>query len=171
MLEIINTYLTEMQGESPNCGGHYHFTKFILPEGDDLSERMKKYLLTIPAYQNPFVEVNSVLIPVQDRQVENLKLELIPDFESSLSELLQYWRTHRTSLDCREEVTEQYFIKEAMFKNTIVDFLESLNELRAYKMKGIDTYFAHEIGGDMVGDDIIFESSSGSFALHFGWSS
>lgn len=160
-----------MQGESPNCGGHYHFTKFVLPEGNDLLERMKKYLLTIPAYQKPFVEVNNEFKLVQDRQVENMKLYLISDFESSLDELLKYWREHRTSLDCREELTGQYFLKEAIFKSSIIDFLAKLNDLKAYKLKGIDTYFAHDIGGDMVGDDIIFESLSGNFALHFGWSS
>lgn len=171
MQEKINSYLNEMQEESPNCGGQYHFTKVNLPHGENLINRLKSYLLKIEAYKVPLVVIDNEQKVVEGRKVENLKLIPIQDFKSLIDVKLKYWREHRTGLDCREELTEFYYSKEKLFKTSIFEFLSSRRDLKTYKLEGIDTYFAHEIGGDMIGDDILFESEKEIYALHFGWSS
>ncbi|WP_435262055.1 hypothetical protein [Tenacibaculum sp. nBUS_03] len=171
MHEKINSYLNEMQEESPNCGGQYYFTKVNLPNGKSLVNRLKTYLLNIEAYKTPFVMIGDKQKIVEERKIENLKLLSIPDFKNLIEDKLKYWREHRTSLDCREELTEFYYPKEELFKTSIFEFLSNMSDLNTYKLEGIDTYFAHEIGGDMVGDDILFESKNEIYALHFGWSS
>ncbi|MFC5046051.1 hypothetical protein [Aquimarina hainanensis] len=160
-----------MQEESPNCGGQYHFTKVNLPNGEILINRLKSYFLNIAAYKKPFITIGNEQKVVEERKIENLKLLSIPDYKNLIEDKLKYWREHRTSLDCREELTEFYYSKEELFKISIFEFLSNMTDLKTYKVEGIDTYFAHEIGGDMVGDDIIFESENEIYALHFGWSS
>ncbi|SEB48680.1 hypothetical protein SAMN04489761_0995 [Tenacibaculum sp. MAR_2009_124] len=171
MHEKINSYLNEMQEETPNCGGQYHFTEIHLPDGERLISRLKSYLLNIEAYKNPFIKIGGKNIIVEERNIENLRLEPIPDYKNLIEDTLKYWREHRTSLDCRRELTDFYYPKEELFKASILDFLKSIKELKTYKMMGIDTYFAPKIGGDMIGDDIIFESKNRIYVLHFGWSS
>lgn len=171
MHQEINSYLIELQEESPNCGGQYHFRKISLPTATNLVERLRYYLLKIEAYEKPFIEINGEQRIVENRQVENLKLVLISDFKNIVEDRLKYWREHRTSLHCRENLSEYYYPKEVVFKKAIFNFLENLEDLKAYEIDGIDTYFAHEISGDMVGDDIIFESKNETYVLHFGWSS
>ncbi|TCI91333.1 hypothetical protein [Tenacibaculum sp. M341] len=171
MREKINLYLSEMQEESTNSGGHYHFSKLDLPEGENLANRLKSYLLKIEAYKNPYVKTEKGNTIVASRNVENLKLVLVFDFKIFIEQKLAYWSKHRTSLDDRDELTQLYFGKEQLFKRSIYDFLNKVDNLNIYELKGIDTYFVDKIGGDMVGDDIIFEIENAVYVLHFGWSS
>jgi hypothetical protein len=171
MCEQIDILLKDMQGESPNCGGIYHFNEVNLPDGGNLVDRLKNHLLSIKAYQKPFVDFDENKRLIEDRMVSNLRLTSVSNYKHFIEDRLRFWREHRTSLDSREDLTDQYYPKEKLFKESVFGFLNNLAELKTYKIDGIDTYFAHKIGGDMVGDDIIFESKRGVFVLHFGWSS
>jgi len=41
--EEIDSLLKNLQEETPNCGGQYHFTKIDLPEGYSLKEKLQKF--------------------------------------------------------------------------------------------------------------------------------
>ena len=74
MHEKINSYLNEMQEESPNCGGEYHFTKVNLTNEESLINRLKSYLLNIEAYKAPFVTIGDEQKVVEERKIENLEI-------------------------------------------------------------------------------------------------
>jgi hypothetical protein len=167
----INTLLQRLQDETPNCGGQYHFTKIELPLGNNLLDKLKKYLGQFERYKHPyfFSESQQKEIYVNDRDPENLILNDVNDFELLLEEKLSCWSKHRTSLDVRDTVTEFYKPLESEFKQKLTNFLGKIDLVNTYIVSGIDTHYC--FGQDHVNDDILIETKEACFILHFGWSS
>jgi len=171
MVDSINKKLNEMRIESTNSGGYYHFTRLKLNEGSTFIEKLRNYLSIIPAYSNPSIKLNGEKIIIENRNLKNLKITPIDNIEKSINNKLTYWKDHRTTLDNRNEPSNKYLAKEENFKIALFEFLNQLNNLKAYQLEGLDTSYAKELGGDHVGDELLFESDGGIFVLHFGWSS
>jgi hypothetical protein len=170
--KTIDTLIRQLQDETPNCGGTYHFTRIdVSNEGKDTTERLSDYLKKIDAYKNPYVidPKCGTPKPVADRDVKNLTLKPIANFLTVLDEKMTYWSNHQSSLDCRDKITDQYSFKLKEFKNALETFLNSKKDLKFYEIKGIDTYFS--FGKDHVNDDLLIESEMDLYVLHFGWSS
>lgn len=160
-----------MRIESTNSGGHYHFTCLNLKEGSSLIEKLRAYLSRIPAYSNPTIKLNGKKVIIENRSLRNLKITPIDNAESIIIDKLAYWKEHSTTLDIRNEILNEYLDKEEDFKIAIFKYLNQLNNLKVYQLEGLDTSFAKELGGDHVGDELLFDSDNGIFVLHFGWSS
>ncbi|MNJ90880.1 hypothetical protein D3C87_85200 [compost metagenome] len=148
----INQLLQRLQFETPNCGGAYYFWKIDLAYSGDLAESVKRYLLRLE----------------EPEHAPDLVLEKVADFKRHLREKLHYWSNHRTSLDCREEVTELYPSLEAEFQEKIHAFLEQENTLGVYV---INSEILYSFGEDHVNDDTLIQTSDAFYVLHFGWSS
>ncbi|MGG9971185.1 hypothetical protein ACQ33O_05255 [Ferruginibacter sp. SUN002] len=169
--ERLNLLLQQLQGETSNCGGQYHFTKIELPSGSSIVDKLKSYLRQYEKYKHPyfFSESQKKEIYVTDRDPENLVLKLVDDFEFILEEKLNYWSNHKTSLDIREQVTELYKPLESQFKLNLTCFLDKIGLVNIYLLSGVDTHYC--FGQDHVNDDILIEGNESYFILHFGWSS
>ena len=167
----IDKLLNELQEETPNCGGQYHFTKLELIDYDDLNKSIKEYMLRFKEYQEPYY-LNSETGQrsyLKWRDPENLKLKPVEDFELHLIEKLKYWSNHKTSLDCRENITDQYKPLEEKFINMVVTFLRNEEISSVYEIEFVDTFYC--FGHDHVNDDTIIKTSKSFYILHFGWSS
>lgn len=95
-------------------------------------------------------------------------LAKVTDFETHLSEKLHYWSNHRTSLDCRQDVTELYAPLETEFKEQVRAFLEQETFVDGYV---ISNQPAYSFGEDHVNDDTLIQTAGAWYVLHFGWSS
>ena len=87
----IDELIRELQNETPNCGGHYHFTRMDVPnEKADARERILKYLEQIDSYKNPYVidKENQTAIRAEDRNPCNLILKPVTNFLALLDEKL-----------------------------------------------------------------------------------
>lgn len=148
----INQILQKLQSETPNCGGTYYFWKIDLDYSGNLPDSVKRYLLR---FEDP-------------EQFPDLTIEKIPDFRKHLKEKLHYWSNHRTSLDCREELTDHYAPLEKEFIENILAFLSEEKLIGAYVIKSEMIY---SFGEDHVNDDTLIQTSDAFYVLHFGWSS
>ncbi len=160
-----------MRRASTNSGGYYHFTRLELPVGKSLLERLRSYFSQISYYEEPYLQVGEIRHYIQERDLRYLALTPIENLHQTVLDKLQYWRDHRTNLDTKDHLDPDYQQKETQFREALFGFLNTLTDLRSFALSGIDTSLAKELGGDQVGDDIIFHSAQGSLVLHFGWSS
>lgn len=167
----INNLLNQLQEETPNTGGFYHFSRIDLPEGENLTERLRAYHAAIEKYADPYYyeEQSDRMIYVEGRDPKNLVLMPVDDHVTCLDEKLLFWSEHRTSLDGRENITVAYAGLEIQFKTALLDYLQNEGLKATYTLGGIDTLYS--FGQDHVNDDIIFETEKGVYVLHFGWSS
>lgn len=167
----INELLQKLQAETPNCGGHYHFTKIDLPDKQDIYKSVKDYMLRFKEYQYPFYtdDKTAEKIYLKWRDPENLELKENNSFENLLREKLEYWSNHRTTLDCRDSITPLYKGYEMEFKDVLKSFLLSETILKIYEVKFVDTSYC--FGHDHANDDTLIKTKNGYYILHFGWSS
>lgn len=167
----INSLLNSLQEESPNSGGLYHFTKINFQYEENIEEGLLQYLLQYPEYKNPYIinQSNLVKVYVKERDPYNLRLDKIEDFDVFITNKLNYWSNHRTSLDHRDDITDIYKTLESEFISALESFLLTKKFMMAYSVKGINTYYC--FGKDHVNDDILIKTENGVYVLHFGWSS
>lgn len=156
MIQASELYLLleELQSETPNCGGMYAFWKVPVEYTPDVLQCVRTYCFGSEG--NPEIETRLVL-------------EEIPDFALHLKERLNYWSSHRTSLDCREDITEKYPELEQEFIRKMHAFLEQEKFISAYVVKGKDKTFS--FGQDHLNDDTLIQTAGSYYILHFGWSS
>lgn len=171
MVEVIHELLVALQNETPNWGGRYRFNKVELSKQSELRSSLVEYFLLFEKYKNPYLLVHGKKILSQERNIDNLKLEKIENYQEHILGKLAYWSEHRTSLDRFDDPTPQYPAAEEKFKAALFEFLNSLTELESYAITGINTQFAHGIGEDHANDDTLFSCEEGYYVLHFGWSS
>ena len=173
MIQIaeINELFQKLQDETPNCGGQYHFTKIDLLELGSIVESVKEYMLRFKKHQNPyyFDEKTNQNIYIKWLDPKNLQIEKVGKLETLLNDKLIYWSNHKTSLDCRDDVSELYKPLETEFKHNLLFYLNSENILSVYLMKFVDTSYC--FGYDHVSDDTLIQTEKGFYILHFGWSS
>ena len=167
----IDTLLKQLQKETPNCGGEYHFSKVLLDYRGDIKESIKAYMRQFSPYQHPFYtdEATGHKTYLKELDPENLVLENIENLTVYVDEKLQYWSTHRTGLDCREQVTPHYEAAASAFKAALFHFLSQEPFRSAYVISGVDTWSC--FGGDHFNDDTLIQTANGFYILHFGWSS
>ncbi|WP_345252946.1 hypothetical protein [Flaviaesturariibacter amylovorans] len=161
--------MKELQKETPNSGGEYHFSELQIPPGTNLERRVQQYLLQHPRYADPYHRSPEHTFYVADRDVSNLMLKPIERIAQYLLKKLAYWRDHRTSLDRFEHYTERYPELENVFLDRLLQFIDAPDFKGAWEVNGIDTIYA--IGRDHANDDTLFEFETRVFVLHFGWSS
>ncbi|MEJ1241026.1 hypothetical protein WBG78_22960 [Chryseolinea sp. T2] len=169
--KTIDLLIRELQDETPNSGGYYHFSKLEIPkENTGIRDRLIKYLQSNDAYKSLYVNDQGQFVKlIDDKDPKGLVLEAITDWQSALDGKLEYWSNHRTSLDVREKITDNYPHKLMEFKDAFRNFMDSMKIVKVYSVKGINTCLT--FGGDHVNDDLLIETESDVFVLHFGWSS
>lgn len=167
----LDSLLKQIQEETPNCGGTYHFTKVAMTDFNNVYKSVKDYMLRFEKHREPYYvnKETGEKTYMKWWDPENLAMKKIEDFNSHLSEKLDYWSKHKTSLDCRDDITEHYKPLEAAFKESLTTFLSSENILSVHTIEFVDTIYC--FGFDHMNDDTLIHTSGGFYILHFGWSS
>ena len=173
MVEVteIDTLIERLQNETPNCGGQYHFTKIDLIYMENVLDSIKEFMLRFEQYKNPFYfdERTNENVYLKWRDPNNATIAKIENLEIYIEEKLNYWSNHKTSLDCREKITDLYKPLETEFKCKLFGFLNSEILVNSYSIGFVDTFYC--FGHDHVNNDTLIQTKKGSYILHFGWSS
>jgi len=164
-IQYLDDLLRELQRETLNDDwGYWHFALLHLKEGKDLSERISNSLAEIAKYRE-----NGVKTYRAGLDIKNLKLEPAGDLRNEILTKAEHWAQYSGASAAKPGLSERFHSFKFEVADKLVSFLQPKEIIEVKLVGGIDTYYA--FGGDHMGDDILIDTKSGVYLIHFGFSS
>ena len=171
-IQHLDLLIRELQSETLNEDwGYWHFSLLNLDTGDNLESRVMKTLSEISEYRehssmNPSSGTKTY-ISILD--LKNLKFNSVENLKNLIVLKADYWAYYQGPTTDKNVISDKFHLLKFHVADEIFDFLNKKEILKARLVDGIDTYYS--FGGDHCGDDILVETSSGVYVIHFGFSS
>lgn len=171
-IQDLDELLRELQSETLNEDyGYWHFALLQVKDGEYLAERICSSLAAVEKYKDPY-RVNSATgtkTYIAALDIKNLKLEPVGDLKTEIITKAEHWAKYSGAATDKPGITERFHSMKVEVADKIVAFLQSKEIIEVKLVQGIDTYYA--FGGDHLGDDILIDTGSGVYLIHFGFSS
>ncbi|OQP52758.1 hypothetical protein A4H97_23925 [Niastella yeongjuensis] len=169
--EYLDELLRELQFETLNDEwGYWHFSLLNLEEGENLTLRICNTLSDIPVYKDPYWVDNKTgvrtYIPFAD--LKNLTLEAVADLKSEFIELADHWANYQAPSLGKDKTSEKFHSWKYEVADKIVAFLQSKEIKQVAQVCGVDILYTS--GTDEIGEDLLVETQSGVYVIHFGFS-
>ncbi|MBL7817749.1 MAG: hypothetical protein JNL70_22265 [Saprospiraceae bacterium] len=163
--------LGEMQEESVNNGGCFHFNLLNSFGGNNLEEKVFNILSRNPTYTDPYYLDSSTNERryYQNRDLDYLSFSPIKDLKNEIIVKAEYWATFSGPCPERTTISDKFHTLKFIVADKIFDFLNGKDIIDAKQIDGIDTFYS--FGFDHMNDDIIVDTKSGLYIIHFGFSS
>jgi hypothetical protein len=171
-IQYLDELFRELQNETLNDDwGYWHFSLLNLDKGENLELRILSTLSKIPEYQYPYnIDVstgtnryNSIL------DLKNLKFNSVKDLKNEFILKAEHWAYYQGPTSEKKAISDKFERLKHSVADLIFNFLDSKGILNIKIISGIDTYYS--FGGDHCGEDILIETMSGVYIIHFGFSS
>jgi hypothetical protein len=164
--------LRELQNETSNADwGSWHFSLLKLTGGEDLLQKIRNTLRSVPHHREPYNADPSsgAKTYISSWDLKNLKLEPITDLRSALIAKADEWSHYQGPTSDRKGNSDQFNELNIRFADQLIAYLATKEMKRVRLVQGIDTFYS--FGGDHCGDDILIETEAGVYVVHFGFSS
>lgn len=171
-IQYLDELLRELQDETLNENwGYWYFALLTLKDGEDLAGRVYNTLIEIPEYEDPYRidaqtgsrTYNSYL------DLKNLVLETVEDLRNEIIAQAEHWAYYQGPGTDKQSLGERFESLKYEVADKMLQFLQA-KEIKAAKLiKGINTYYS--FGYDHCGEEILIDTESGVYLIHFGFSS
>lgn len=151
--------------------GYWHFSLLNVDKKDNLETSILNALSKIEKYIEPYnidnisgTKTYNSILDLKNltlKPIENLKIEIVLKAE--------HWSLYQGPTTERIQVSEKFHTLKFIVADKIFEFLQSKTIIDCKLIQGIDTFYS--FGGDHCGDDILVDTKSGIYVIHFGFSS
>ena len=171
-IQYLDELLRELQSETLNEDwGYWQFSLLNLEDGENLLQRICNTLIEIPTHKDPYrvdkLTGSSMYIPFLD--LKNLTLQAVTDLKNEMVKQAEHWAYYQGPSTDKQVVSERFHSLKHEVADKIAAFLQSKEIKEVALVCGIDILYSS--GGDHIGEDILVDTKSGVYVIHFGFSS
>ena len=169
-IQYLDELMRELQDETLNKDwGYWHFSLLNLEKKGNLETRILNALADIPKHKEPYYNLSGTKIYISSMDLKNLTFTRVENLKEEIIRKAEYWSMFEGPIKEGRAISEKFHALKGVLADKIVDFLKSKDILETKIVCGIDT--SHSFGGDHSGDDILIDTKSGVYVIHFGFSS